>query len=206
LTRLPWQVSIDSGLGHLVFTQGAFVLVLGGTVMSMHKWIACGLVLGLVAAARIAHGEDGRLSQGTLKDMGLVGLVEVSDADAELVRGQGFNGGSHDSWVSVSGKSYASINGLLGSAHSENRYDADGEHYATGRNSSFAGVKITTTCGKPRCDNGRWADGNKCGNGPSSRGMCNGNWHPGGGMGGGCKTSVTSVNFFAGGSSSAKAW
>src|SRR6185295_11090495 len=91
------------------------------TRMNVGKWFVLGLAIVVVAAAgRLARAEDGQPSRQSLSEMGLGGLVVMSDDDAATVRGKGFmGGGSH---VQVVGQSFATINGPNGGAHSENGY------------------------------------------------------------------------------------
>jgi hypothetical protein len=131
---------------------------------------------------------DGRPSRDTLADMGLGGLVVVSDDDALSIRGQGFKGGSS---VRIFGNSFATINTKHGGAHSENGYVADGKHFAAGGNFSFAGATFKKSSGRGGHDK------------PVHGGM-GGGW-PGGGMHGG-HTTIKTVKVFAGGHSWAVAF
>jgi hypothetical protein len=123
--------------------------------MNIGKWGLMGLALTVVAAlGNSAIAEDNRPSQATLNQMGLGGLVVMSDADAMDVRGMGYRPSrtrsksskwgnsskkSHSS-VQVVGNSFATINGKKGGAHSENSYAVQGTHFAAGGNGSAAGV------------------------------------------------------------------
>ncbi len=173
--------------------------------MSMHKWIGFCVVMAFVATSRSGRSEDGRPSQDTLKQMGLGELAFMPDAEAELVRGQGFKGGS---WASASGSSFATMDSSFGDSHSENRYSAEGKHFAGGNNDSWAGKENTTTNCKPSHDNGGgWSRGNSgCDKqGCGGTGSCNSHPPGGGTTAGNCHSSGASIKVFAGGSSSARA-
>src|SRR5688500_800223 len=93
------------------------------------------MVAALTIQASRADGD--RPSQSQLNEMGLGGLVVMSDEDASSIRGQGFNGGHGGrSSVAVWGNSWAQINTPFGSARSENGYEAEGNHVAVGANLS----------------------------------------------------------------------
>jgi hypothetical protein len=163
--------------------------------MNALNWSQFGWAIALVAAvSQGALAFDGRPSSETLAAMGLGGLAIVSDEDALSIRGQGFKGGSS---VRVFGNSFATFNaGSLGGAHSENGYVAEGKHFASGKNRSEAGVKITVSKGK----------GQK--GGMNSHSRKSSKWRPGGGKPGGhgMPSKSITIKFFAGGSSSAKAF
>jgi hypothetical protein len=145
-----------------------------------------GLGLAITTVAMLcqqAMANDGRPSRDTLADMGLSGMVVMSDDDAMAVRGMGFKGGSS---VRVWGNSFATINTKGGSAHSENGYALEGKHFAAGGNLSFAGAVFTNSGGKGGHDSK-----------PTWGGM------KGGSRGG--HTSIKSVVVFAGGFSFGKA-
>jgi hypothetical protein len=150
--------------------------------MSARNWYVYGFAIAVVALlARVTSASDGRPSRDSLAEMGLSGLVVLTDGDAMAIRGQGFKpSSSARAW----GNSFATINTKGGSASSENGYAANGKHYASGNNLSFAGAIFTTSGGK-----GDWGK-------PGRNGM--------GGKPGG-HTTVKSVIVFAGGFSSAKA-
>jgi hypothetical protein len=163
--------------------------------MSVRKWRGFGLTIAMVAlASPLAHAEGDRPSRQTLDQMGLSGMVVMSDDEALAVRGQGYGGGGYmpkppkdgGSMVQVFGNSSASISIDGGGAHSENGYTAKGPHYAAGKNGSFAGVVYTTTTSK----GGKGNYGGGYGMGP----------------GHGSITTVHSTVVFAGGFSSGKAF
>ena len=156
----------------------------------------CGMAIVMIAfLCQAATADDGRPSRDTLADMGLGGLVVVSDDAALSVRGMGYKGRSS---VHVFGNSFATINSKFGGAHSENGYTADGKHFAAGKNFSKAGVTIISSKGKKN-------------HGGNSKPTWGGNSRPpyGGGMNGGHgggHVQIKSVKVFAGGSSSAVAF
>jgi hypothetical protein len=168
--------------------------------MNAQSWKLMGLAITLVAmASQTVLANEGRPSQQTLADMGLSGLIVVSDEEALSIRGHGYNGSK--SSVRVFGNSFATFNTPGGTAHSENGYTAEGKHFAAGANNSHAGVKITTSTGT-----GNGGHGGKPGGGY-------GGGRPGGGYGGGGyggghggSTKTLSIKVFAGGSSWAKAF
>ena len=122
--------------------------------MKVQKLRWAGLAVALAAIANQAAWADGdRPSQQTLDEMGLGGLVAMSDDDAMQVRGQGFKNGSS---VAVFGNSFATINSPFGTAHSENGYAADGKHFAFGKNFSHAGVEIKKADGHGRKGDKPW--------------------------------------------------
>jgi hypothetical protein len=139
--------------------------------------------IALLCQSAIAH--DGRPSRDTLADMGLGGLVVMSDETALSVRGQGFKGGSS---ARAFGNSFATINTKNGSAHSENAYVAEGKHFAAGANKSFAGAIFKKSDGK----------------GGHSKPGHSGMW--GGKPSRGHSTTIKSVKVFAGGHSFAVAF
>jgi hypothetical protein len=145
--------------------------------MKVRCWNGFGLSIAMIAmVCQSAAANDGRPSRDTLADIGLGGMVVMSDEDAMAVRGMGFKGGSS---VRVWGNSFATINTKGGSAHSENGYAVSGKHFAAGGNLSFAGAEFKSS-------NGKGGHSYK----PSRGGM--------GGYGGG-HTTVKSVKVFAGG-------
>ena len=171
--------------------------------MNWRNWQALALSIGMTAAAgQVAYALDSQPSSSALQEMGLGGLVVMSDNEALAVRGQGFSSGS---MAQASGNSFATINTPFGDAHSENAYASKGPHKAGGDNFSFAGFSITTSGDKSgHGDRGNKSDkfgGNPC----KVRNSCNS--HPpdmGGGKGGmGGKTSTTTFVVFAGGFSHA---
>jgi hypothetical protein len=178
------------------------------TSMTMRlKWCSC--VAAMVLLTPYAQAEDHRPSQRTLEEMGLSGLVVMTDDDASKIRGRGYMGGNGSS-ASAFGNSFATIDTPLGGAHSENSYTAEGERFAKGANFSEAGVEIKLPGGghggKDWGRNGgpRWPG--KGGHGWGGRpGM--GSHHHGGGHGGGHNGggSTIRLRFFAGGFSFAKA-
>ena len=109
--------------------------------MSIQKRIGCGLAIVLVATIQSARGDDGRLNQDTLSQMGLGGLVPWAmrkpsrSADLDLTRWDG-------SSAEANGSSFATINSQYGDAHSENSYSSSGKHYASGNNESHAGGNL----------------------------------------------------------------
>jgi len=106
--------------------------------MNVGKWTVFGLAVAMFAMVGQARAEHSRPSQETLNQMGLGGMVVMSDADASSVRGQGFQGGG--SSVRVFGNSFATVNKGNGTAHSQNGYSVQGRHFAAGANGSVAGV------------------------------------------------------------------
>jgi len=181
------------------------------------RWMGC--LAALVAVGQSAVQAEGqRPSQQTLADMGLGGLVVMSDDEAMAVRGHGFKGGGRSA-VSVFGSSFATIDTPLGGAHSENGYTAEGKHFAKGANFSEAGVEITLPGGKRKGGKDMVGKGGKRwpGNGGShvgknvgkrrpGKGGMGGGHHGGGHKGGGHKGgSTVKVRFFAGGHSFAVA-
>lgn len=112
--------------------------------MNVGKWWMLGLAIAMTAiVGQTARAEESRPSRETLKQMGLGGMVVMSDADAAGVRGLGYQPSRRSqSSVVVWGRSYATINGKHGSggAHSENGYLVQGKHFAAGANGSVAGV------------------------------------------------------------------
>ncbi len=125
----------------------------------------------------VARAAEQPIGEGTLAEMGLGGLVLLSDEDASSVRGLGYNGRGG---AAVYGHSWANVSSSYGSAGSENGYRARGRHSAKGANLSFAGVVEIRSSG---------------GNGGSRCGGC----------GGGGGPRVKAVIAFAGGASVAKA-
>ena len=58
--------------------------------MNARSWNRCGMVIAMMALLySTAAADDGRPSRDTLADMGLSGLVVVSDDEALAIRGQG---------------------------------------------------------------------------------------------------------------------
>jgi hypothetical protein len=160
--------------------------------MNVGKWKMLGLAAALVdvVGSSVLAAED-RPSQALLEQMGLGGMVVMSDADGMSVRGHGFQGGRSSS-VRVFGNSFATINGRNGGAHSENGYVVEGKHFAAGANGSVAGVIHTSSGGRKGGSYNRPKSSSKFGG--RSGGMGGGY---GGGVGGG--TRVRSTTFFAGG-------
>jgi hypothetical protein len=154
--------------------------------MNSRNWKVCGLVFGLtMSVCPSAMAVDSRPSRDTLAEMGLGGLVVVSDNDALAIRGMGYKGSS--SSVKIFGNSFATINKKYGTAHSENGYVAEGKHFAAGGNHSYAGATFKKSS--------RMRSHSKSGYGRKG----------GGGYGGGHLT-IKSVKVFAGGRSWAKAF
>jgi hypothetical protein len=152
--------------------------------MSAHNWIGYAIAVASIAVlCQSAIANDGRPGRDTLADMGLGGMIVMSDDDAMSVRGQGFKGGSS---ARAFGNSFATINTKNGSAHSENAYLAEGKHFAAGANKSFAGAVFKTSNGK---------DGHSK---PGHGGMSGGNWSRKPSHG---STTIKSVKVFAGGHS-----
>lgn len=182
--------------------------------MDARQWHRMGgaAIAVLIFTSPLARADDGRPSQQVLEQMGLGGLVVLSDAEATVVRGQGFK---YRSLAQAFGNSFATIDGKNGGAHSENAYNAEGKHAAKGSNSSYAGVISVATKGKhgksnrrrgrfdpkPRGMGGQYGGGNN-GGGYSQPG---GGYHGGGKPRGG-KISIKATIFFAGGHSSAWAF
>jgi hypothetical protein len=177
-------------------------------------WFGIAVTLAAVVNQSV-RAEGGRPSQRTLNEMGLGGLVVMSDEEALGIRGFGFNGGHGGSTAVAFGNSFATINlGPFGSAHSENGYNAEGKKFAFGANHSEAGVELKVSSGHkgkgkkmPNGNSHRWG-----GKGAPKNGGMNGrpnggmNGHPNGGSKHGGKKSVTiSFKLFAGGWSVAKA-
>ena len=182
--------------------------------MRTRQIVGLGLVLAIgvfVAQATTARAESGRPSRQMMEAMGLGSLVVISDDEAMAVRGHGYKGGG--SHVSVSGNSFATVNGgPLGGAHSENAYSADGKHKASGSNLSYAGVADIWVSskgghkdkgkggGKPGGDYGGMPGGGMNGGHPGGNGGGGGYGGGGGGYGGGKPTvKIHATVFFAGG-------
>jgi hypothetical protein len=138
----------------------------------MSKTILSMLAAVLVCMAAQSARADQRISSSTLDEMGLSGLITMSDSDGMAVRGMGY---SHDNyakkkdqhnkkksskpWAAASGKSWANVEyegekvDVDADAGSRNEYAAEGHKYASGDNGSDAElVKSWTT----RTD---WGDG-----------------------------------------------
>jgi hypothetical protein len=120
----------------------------------MSKVILSTLVAALVCAAS-ANAEG--ISNKTLGAMGLGGMKIMSDNDAMVVRGKGFDGvcdscNRTEPATRAVGNSFATINLsncpdcvlIGGTAHSENAYVAAGPYYSAGTNFSEAGAVHTT--------------------------------------------------------------
>ena len=75
-------------------------------------------------------------SREVLGDMGLGGLVVMSDDEGLAVRGFGY------SPVKASGVSWATVRGKGASAGSINKYSSTGKHKAWGESDSHAGIVI----------------------------------------------------------------
>jgi hypothetical protein len=130
----------------------------------MSKAILSTLVVTVIGvAASTSHAANG-ISAGTLAEMGLSGLVVMSDSDGLAIRGKGFAGGSQsggchfcgprakkEPWSAAFGNSFANISFggdcpdciPNGDAHSENGYAAEGPYAASGENFSEAGAEVT---------------------------------------------------------------
>jgi hypothetical protein len=119
----------------------------------MSKVILSTLVAALVCVAS-ANAEG--ISNKSLGAMGLGGMKIMTDSDAMVVRGKGFEGCSScdrtDPATRAIGNSFATI--ILancpdcvligGTSHSENAYVAAGPYYSAGTNFSEAGAAYTT--------------------------------------------------------------
>jgi hypothetical protein len=171
-----------------------------------------GLVIALAAViSQSVRAEESRPSQRTLSEMGLGGLVVMSDDEALGIRGFGFKGGHGGSSAVAFGNSFATINTPFGTAHSENGYAAEGKKFAFGANHSEAGVELKVSSGHKgkggkmrNGDSNRWGGktGTKWGGHNGNGGM---NGHSGGGKHGAKKSITISFKLFAGGWSVAKA-
>jgi hypothetical protein len=173
--------------------------------MSLQNWKCLGLAIVVATAvSQAAWAEDGRPSRQALEQMGLGGIVVMSDDEALTVRGHGYKGGG--SSAMAFGNSFATINGgAMGGAHSQNAYIANGKHVAKGDNFSFAGVVHISTGGKKKKDHGGGGGGYGGMGGQGGHGGGGGGYGGGGGHGGG-KINISAKIFFAGGSSSAWAF
>ena len=108
---------------------------------------------------------DQSISTSTLDEMGLSGLIVMSDSDAMSVRGMGYSNGGHGSKknhhskkksqkssASASGKSWAEVEfegdklDVEAEAGTNNRYDAKGKYEASGDN--FSEAKMTKSWSK----------------------------------------------------------
>ena len=103
--------------------------------------------------------------------MGLGGLTIMSDDEALAVRGLGFRSGG--SSAQASGDSFATINTPMGSAHSENGFNASGKHEASGDDFSFAGTEIMTAVDRSGHGERGGDFGGEPGKGPGHRHACN---------------------------------
>jgi hypothetical protein len=125
-----------------------------GDDTEMSKVILSTIVAALVCVAS-ANAEG--ISNKTLGSMGLGGMKIMSDSDAMVVRGKGFDGvcdtcSRTEPGTRAVGNSFATI--ILancpdcvligGAAHSENAYTASGPYYSAGTNFSEAGAAYTT--------------------------------------------------------------
>ena len=122
----------------------------------MSKTILALLVAAIVAVASSAQADE-NISYSTLSDMGLSGMVAMSDTDAMAVRGHGFRGhgktakgckncgprGKVDPYSRAFGSSIATIETKDGGATSQNGYFAEGPYGASGTNYSEAGSVVT---------------------------------------------------------------
>jgi hypothetical protein len=102
----------------------------------------CVFALGMVAGLNCVAMAAERPSQHVLADMGLSGLVVVSDSEALSVRGFGY------SPTRAAGYGWATVAVKGASAGSKNSYSAEGKHASFGHNESEAGVEIETKGGK----------------------------------------------------------
>jgi hypothetical protein len=179
------------------------------------RWFGVAIAFAAIICPS-AQADGGRPSRQMLSDMGLGGLVVMSDDEALGVRGFGYKGGhGGGSSAVVAGNSFATINaGPFGTAHSENLYAAEGKKFAFGANHSEAGIEIKTSGGKGgkggMHGGGKPKWGGKGGSKWGGKGGKMGGGRPGGGHGGGGgygggKPTVTSVKLFSGGWSVAKA-
>jgi hypothetical protein len=194
--------------------------------MNWQNTAVLALSIGMLAAiGQTAHALGSQPSGRTLQEMGLGGLTIMSDDEARAVRGLGFR--SVGSSAQASGDSFATINTPMGSAHSENGFNASGKHEASGDNFSFAGAEIMTTVdGSGHGEKGGDFGGEKgkdfnpchacnnpppshsCKSAPPCHSSCsNGSFpsHCNGNDGMGCKTTTTSFTTSAGGFSHASA-
>lgn len=120
------------------------------------------LVLAIVAAMSSVSWAAERPGQLVLADMGLGGLVVMTDSEGMTVRGLGYSGTGAFGW------GFAAVAGHGGSAGSTNGYSAKGPYKSYGANNSFAGIEITKSGG-----HGGYGDCGYCGGGGggSSKGI-----------------------------------
>ena len=117
----------------------------------MSKTILSTLVVTLFCVAGSAFADQG-IATSTLSEMGLSGLVVMSDSQAMAIRGMGYRG--HDGYkskkangASASGKSWAKVD--LDGRHEEaeagsrNEYKAKGKYEASGENFSEATLAVS---------------------------------------------------------------
>jgi hypothetical protein len=184
LTPSRKRVLIRSGQDPLYFVvRNEVGAIREVTMMNARSWNEFAFAIATIALlCQSAIANDGRPSRDTLTSMGLGGLFVMSDDDALMVRGQGFQSSAR-----AFGNSLATINTKNGSAHSENAYIADGKHFAAGANKSFAGAVFKKSSGKG--GHSKPGHGSKWGSKP---------W---GGKPRGGHTSIKSVKVFAGGHS-----
>jgi hypothetical protein len=126
----------------------------------MNKVLLSTLVAALVCVAATSANAANGISSKTLSDMGLSGLIVMSDSDALAIRGLGYSGSRHDygrdrdkkksekkPWSAVFGTSSASIESddykVEGEAETENAYAAAGRYHAAG--ATFSEAKATKT-------------------------------------------------------------
>lgn len=175
----------------------------------------CGWMVMFTAVLATLSADAREPSEEALSQMGLGGLVMMSDDEAMAVRGLGFK-----SMAKAWGQSWAQVTTKHGSAGSVNGYKAVGRKKASGENFSEAGFEIRFSGGKGgHGDKGRKGKDAKKGRPPkggndvspatfgkNGRGDIGKNGGKGGGHKGGKggKPQVKSFNVFAGGFSSAK--
>jgi len=121
--------------------------------MLVRRMFSFSVALLLVAAANSVQAEQGRPSQSMLSDMGLAGIVVMSDAEAMSVRGLGYQPhyeaqryGSKPS-ATAYGSSYASVSGYGAHATTQDGFYASGRRRAGGEHSSYAVIVVTTRGG-----------------------------------------------------------
>ena len=121
----------------------------------MSKTILALLVAAIVSVASSAKAEG--ISNSPLSDMGLSGMIAMSDADAMSVRGLGFSGhgkmgkgckncgprGTKSPYSRAFGSSFANIETKDGEAGTQNGYFAEGPYAASGETYSEAGSSVT---------------------------------------------------------------
>jgi len=131
--------------------------------MLVRSVLSLSVALLLIVVASPVRAEQGLPSQSLLSDMGLTGIVVMSDADAMAIRGFGYSGygnggygnnGYDNKMATAYGYSYAKIQGHGASAYSENGYNASSRRHASGYNNSFAGIVVKHSPKRRRGGNG----------------------------------------------------